>query len=31
MTASVDQAPDQAEEIDVHFEAGNPVAINGSL
>ena len=29
MTVSIDQAPDQAEEIEIGFEAGNPVTING--
>ena len=30
MTASVADAPDVAEEIEIRFEAGNPVAINGT-
>ena len=29
MTASVDQAPDRAEEIEIRFQAGDPVSING--
>ena len=29
MTVSVDQAPEQAEEIEIGFEAGNPVTLNG--
>ena len=29
MTRSVDQAPNDAEEIEIQFEGGNPVAING--
>ena len=29
MTQSVDQSPDDAEEIEIHFEAGNPMSING--
>ena len=30
MTASLDQAPDEPEEIEIQFEAGNPVAMNGN-
>ena len=29
MVASVDAAPDQAQEVEISFEAGNPVAIDG--
>ncbi len=29
MTSSIDNAPDIAEDIEIQFEAGNPVAING--
>ena len=29
MTRSVDQTPNDAEEIEIQFEGGNPVAING--
>ena len=31
MTSPVSETPDAAEEIDIAFEAGNPVAINGQV